>query len=38
MYCRTIFFFLNDTILPSDNPLRFKKNLLEETKSFTRIL
>ena len=30
MYCRTIPFFVNDTNLPSDNPLRFRKNLLEE--------
>ena len=25
MYCRTIFFLVNDTTLPSDNPLRFRK-------------
>ena len=29
MYCRTIFFLVNDTTLPSDNPLRFRKNILE---------
>ena len=30
VYCRTIFFLVNDTTLPSDNLLRFRKNLLEE--------
>ena len=29
MYCRAIFFLVNDTTSPSDNPLRFRKNLLE---------
>ena len=29
MYCRTTFFLVNDTTLPSDNPLRFRKNLLK---------
>ena len=30
MYCRIIFFLVNDTTLPSDNPLRFRKNLLNK--------
>ena len=29
MYCRIIFFLVNDTALPSDNDLGFRKNLLE---------
>ena len=29
MYCRKLFFLVNDTTLPSDNPLRFSKNLLK---------
>ena len=32
LYCRTIFLFsflVKDTTLPSDNPLRFRKNLLK---------
>ena len=29
MYCRTIFFLVNDTTLPSENPLRFRKNIFE---------
>ena len=28
MYCKTIFFF-SDSTLTSDNPIRFRKNLLE---------
>ena len=35
MYCRTIFFLVNDTTLPSDNPLRFTKNLLESNFKIT---
>ena len=30
MYCKTILFLVNDTALPSDNPLRFRKNLLKQ--------
>ena len=30
MYCKTIFFLVNDIILPSDNPLKFRKNLLDK--------
>ena len=30
MYCRAILFFVNDTTLPSDNPLRFRKNILNK--------
>ena len=30
MHCRTILFLVNDTTLPSDDPLRFRKNLLEQ--------
>ena len=30
MCCKTIFFLLNNTTLTSDNPLRFRKNLLNE--------
>ena len=29
MYCRTTFSLVNDTTLASDNPLRFRKNVLE---------
>ena len=29
MYCRKDSFLVNDTILPSDNPLRFEKYILE---------
>ena len=29
MYCRPYSFLVNDTTLPSDNPLRFRKNLLK---------
>ena len=28
MYCRTMFFLVNDKTLPPANPLRFRKNLL----------
>ena len=30
MCCRTIFFLVNNTNLPSDNPLGFRENLLKE--------
>ena len=30
MYCRTIFFLVNDTTLTSDNPLRLRKNILNK--------
>ena len=30
MYCRTIFFLVTDTVLASNNPLSFRKNLLEK--------
>ena len=30
MYSSKIFFLVNDMTLPSDNPLRFRKNLLEK--------
>ena len=30
MYCRTIFFLVNDRTLPSDNSLRFRKSLLKQ--------
>ena len=30
MCCRTIFFLVNNTTLPSDNPLGFRENLLKE--------
>ena len=29
MQCRTILFLVNDTTLPSDDPLRFRKDLAE---------
>ena len=29
MYCKTIFFLVIDATPVSDNPLRFRKNLLE---------
>ena len=29
MYCRKVFFLVNDTTLPSDNLLQFTKNLLK---------
>ena len=29
MYCKTIFFLVIDATTASDNPLRFRKNLLE---------
>ena len=29
MYCKTIFFFSYDVTIASDNPLHFRKNLLE---------
>ena len=29
MYCKAILFLVNKTTLPSDNPLRFKKNILK---------
>ena len=31
MYSWAVFFFVNDTTLTSDNPLRFRKNLFEQT-------
>ena len=31
-------FLVNDKILPSDNPLRFRKNLLEQTYNKSRLL
>ena len=31
MYCKTILFLVNDATLASDNPSRFRKNLLERT-------
>ena len=30
MYCRTIFFFVDDTTLPLDNPLKLRKNILKK--------
>ena len=36
MYCKTILFLVNDTTLPSDNPLRFRKNLL--TQIYNKII
>ena len=30
MHCRTILFLVNDTTLPSDDPLTFRKNLLKQ--------
>ena len=32
MHCRTILFLVNDTTLSSDDPLRFRKNLLDKYK------
>ena len=29
MYCTEVFLSVNDTTLPSDNLLRFRKNLLD---------
>ena len=29
IYCKTIFFLVIDATFPSDNPLRFRKSLLE---------
>ena len=34
MYCKTIFFFVIETTLATDNPLRFRKNLLERIQKF----
>ena len=34
IYCRTMLFLVNDTTLPSDNTLRFIKNLLEKLKIY----
>ena len=33
LYCKTLFFLLIDTTLVSDNPLCFRKNLLEKCKN-----
>ena len=35
MYCKAIFFLTTDTTPESDNPLRFRQNLLERILKLT---